>query len=226
MTNENQYINIKEILSRVLRHPLLQDINLESGVQYVIDFIRIVGMPKLFQHKVSTVEIKDYRGVLPCDLIFINQVRECKTKHCLRAMTSNFYPSQGGQEHSFRTQGNIIHTSFKDGLVEISYTSIPIDDEGYPMLQDDPTFLRALELYIKKNAFTVLFDLGKISGQVLQNTQQEYAWAVAQLQSKLTTPSVSEMESITRMWNTMIQRVSEFNDGFESLGNKEYLKIH
>lgn len=226
MTNENQYINIREILSRVLRHPLLQDINLESGVQYVIDFIRIVGMPKLFQHKVGTVEIKDYRGVLPCDLISINQVRECKTKHCLRAMTSNFYPSQGGQEHSFRTQGNIIHTSFKEGLVEISYTSIPVDDEGYPMLQDDPIFLRALELYIKKNTFTILFDLGKISGQVLQNTQQEYAWAVAQLQSKLTTPSVSEMESITRMWNTMIQRVSEFNDGFESLGNKEYLKIH
>ena len=36
-------------------------------------------------------------------------------------------------------------------------------------------------------------------------------------------PSLSELQSITNMWNTLIPRVSEFNNGFIELGNKEYL---
>ena len=82
-----------------------------------------------------------------------------------------------------------------------------------------------MELYIKKEEFEILFDEGKISPAVLQNTQQRYAWLAGQLQSEFTIPSQSEMESISRMWNTLVQRTSEFNNGFSSLGNKEYLKL-
>ena len=67
--------------------------------------------------------------------------------------------------------------------------------------------------------------MGKISPAVLQNTQQQYAWSAGQLQSEFTIPSQSEMESISRMWNTLIQRTSEFDNGFSSLGNKEYIKL-
>ena len=67
--------------------------------------------------------------------------------------------------------------------------------------------------------------MGKISPTVLQNTQQSYAWLAGQLQSEFTIPSVSEMESISRMWNTLIQRTGEFDNGFSSLGNKEHIKI-
>ena len=67
--------------------------------------------------------------------------------------------------------------------------------------------------------------MGKIAPAVLQNTQQSYAWLAGQLQSEFNIPSQSEMESISRMWNTLIQRTSEFNNGFSSLGNKEYIKL-
>ena len=85
--------------------------------------------------------------------------------------------------------------------------------------------MRTLELYIKMEEFTTLFDMGKIPPAVLQNTQQQYAWSAGQLQSEFTIPSQSEMESISRMWNTLIQRTSEFDNGFSSLGNKEYIKL-
>jgi hypothetical protein len=54
--------------------------------------------------------------------------------------------------------------------VAISYKSIPVDKDGFPLLIDNPVFLKALELYIKKEVFTVLFDMGKITPPVLQNT--------------------------------------------------------
>lgn len=231
MIKEYQYVSIKEILSRILRHPLLVDVTLEQAVQYTVSFIGIFGMPKLYQDKEEVVHIEDFRGRLPCDCIQINQIKECNSGVCLRSMTDNFMPNKNvgykvPQELTFKTQGEIIYTSFKTGDVSISYKSIPVDKDGFPLLIDNAVFLKALEAYIKREVFTILFDMGKISQQVLINTQQQYAWLAGQCQSEFTIPSISEMESIKRSWCTLIQRTTSFNDGFRNNGNQEYIKVH
>lgn len=43
---------------------------------------------------------------------------------------------------------------------------------------------------------------------------------------KMTMPSVSEVESLTRMMNTLIKPVRQFDNGFKDLGNREYLRKH
>ena len=234
MIKEYQYINIRRVLDELHRHPLLSGLTLEQVVSYVVSFIGIFGMPKLYQDKEEVLHIEDFRAKLPCDLISINQIKECKTGVCLRSMTDNFMPREHydrsacykiPQELSFKTQGQVLYVSFKTGDVSVSYKAIPVDKDGFPLLIDNPVFLKALEAYIKREAFTILFDMGKIAPAVLQNTQQQYAWLAGQLQSEFTIPSQSEMESISRMWNTLIQRTSEFNNGFSSLGNKEYIKL-
>ena len=234
MVREYNYINVREVLSRILKHPLLQDVTLEQAVQYTLDFISVFGMPRLYQDKEEMVHIEDFRAKLPCDLISINQIKECKTGICLRSMTDNFMPKErydedAGykkiQELTFKTQGQVLFTSFKTGDVLISYKAIPIDKDGFPLLIDNPVFLRTLEAYIKKEVFTILFDMGKITPAVLQNTQQQYAWLAGQLQSEFTIPSISEMESLKRSWCTLLQRTTSFNDGFRNNGNQEYLKL-
>lgn len=231
MVKEIEYINIREILSRVLRHPLLQEFTLEQAIQYVIDFIGIFGFPEFYEDKETAIDICEYRGDLPCDLISINMVKDCRTNIPLRSMTSAFNP--GGkyynhlkQEPQFKTQNRVIITSFPEGKVIVSYKAIPVDDEGYPLLIDNSKYLKTLELYIKCQLFTILFDLGKVSQQVLNHTEQEYGWSAGQLSEEFKTPSVSEMESITNMLNQIIVRKDEFINRFERLGNKEHRVIH
>ena len=234
MIKEYNYISIKEILSRLLRNPLLQDVTLEHAVQYTLHFIGIFGMPKLYQDKEEVLHIEDGRAKVPCDLISINQIKECKTGVCLRSMTDNFMPREHydrsagykiPQELSFKTQGQVLYVSFKTGDVSVSYKAIPVDKDGFPLLIDNPVFLQALEAYIKREAFTILFDMGKIAPAVLQNTQQSYAWLAGQLQSELTIPSISEMESIKNSWCTLLQRTTEFREGFKNNGSQEYIKV-
>ena len=234
MVKEYNYINIREALSRVMRHPLLQDVTLEQAVQYTLDFIGIFGMPKLYQDEEEVIHIEEFRGLLPCNLISINQIKECKSGVCLRYMTDNFMPKEHydknvgykvPQELTFKTQGQVLYVSFKTGDVSISYKSIPVDKDGFPLLIDNSVFLKTLEAYIKREVFTILFDMGKIQAAALQNAQQQYAWLAGTLQSEFTIPSISEMESIKRSWCTLIQRASSFNDGFRNNGNQEYLKL-
>lgn len=248
-----QYTNIRRVLDDITDHPLLRDVTLEQVVRHTIRFISFFGFPQFYQDKIEIVPIKDFRGLLPCDLISVIQVRDVETNVCLRAMADTFTPAlrpkpdernhhrdllnnmQGEyippanievEERTFKTQGRFIFTSFPEGKVEIAYKAIPVDEDGFPLLIDDETYLNALESYIKKQVFTVKFDTGKIQAGVLSNAQTEYSWAAHLLQSEMTTPSMAEMESISRYLNTMIKPVRSFDQGFKHLGDQEFIRRH
>lgn len=256
MVTNIQYTNIRRVLDDITDHPLLRDVTLEQVIRHTIRFISLHGYPQLYQDKINIVDIKDFRGLLPCDLISIIQVKDLKTDVCLRSMTDTFTPGlrpkptmenqpkdllnnmkppvdtyipsmqEYREESSFKTQGRIIFTSFPEGRVEIAYKAIPVDEDGFPLLIDNETYLNALEAYIKVKVFTVKFDTGKIQAGVLSNAQSEYAWAAHLLQSEMITPSMAEMESMTRYLNTFIKPVRQFDNGFKNLGNREYLRKH
>ena len=232
-----KYISIKQIIDDLLDHPLLQDLTLERAVNYAVHFIQIMGVPNEFEEKTALVNIENHRGVLPCDYYDMIQVRTYKEgEYCpkvFRYASDSFHYSPNKEPNkdldtwdlTYKLQNNAIYTSLKEGVIEIAYHAIKVDKEGYPMIPENSSFIQALELYIKKKVFTILFDQGKISPAVLQNTQQEYAWYVAQARSDMSIPSISEMESIKNSWCTLLQRTIEFNKGFKSNGRAEYIKV-
>ena len=245
MVKEIRYTNITRVLDNLLDHPMLSDLTLEQVVRYTIRFIGIFGLNKMYQDKEADVEIHEFRGLLPCDLISIIQVKDLNTNICMRSMTDTFIPgvmpppphpahytpyippvaSHHG-EATFKTQERVIFTSFPEGTIRISYKAIPIDENGFPLLLDNENYLAALEAYIKKQVFTVKFDQGKISTGVLENAKQEYSWLAGQLQSELTIPSYSEMQSITNYITSILPSVKHFDRSFRDLGSREYIRKH
>lgn len=225
-------ISIRIILDKLLRHPLLQDLTLEEAVDYTVDFMRIVGVPSMFTEKTEKLEIVNYRAKLPCDYNSMIQVRLLSNNGniAFRYSTDSFHMSDChsniGADLTYKIQGNIIYTSIEKGCIEISYTAIDTDDDGYPIIPDNSSFTRALELYIKEQYFTILFDMGKISPSVLQNTQQKYAWAVGDCQTEFNRLSIDEMESFCNSCKTLLLRGSEHRYGFINNGTKERLKVH
>ena len=228
MVKEIQYTSIQRVLDNLLDHPMLRDLSLEQVIRYTVRFIELNGFPKLYQNKEEVLDIEAYRAPLPCDLIKINQVKDTKTKICLRAMTDNFLPKDGRvtNELTFKTEGRVLYTSFEEGQVEVSYKAIPIDENGFPLLVDNEIYIAALEAYIKVRAFTVKFDQGKTSAGVLQNAKQDYAWLAGKLNSEFTIPSKSEMQSITNTMTSLIPRMNEFYKGFKDLGKRQVIWTH
>lgn len=219
-----QYLSIKKILDSCLRHPLMQDLSLETAVDYTIDFMRIVGMPRMFTEKVVRITIDKYRALLPCDYYQTIQIR-IPGGHALVYSTDSFHMSNKGNSSTYKIQGNIIYTSIESGELELAYLAISTDADGYPLLPDNSSFTRALELYIKKQWFTILFDLGKITSAVLQNTQQEYAWAVGDCQSEFNRMSIDQMEAFSNSWRTMILRDHQHSSGFIGDSSRQTLNI-
>lgn len=225
-----RYISIREVMDNLLDNPLLQDLTLERTVHYTVDFIRKVGMPKLYTEKTAKLDIEEYRAALPCDFHKVIQIKKIdgNTSQMLRSSTATFHMSENKQysiDAAYKIQGLIIYTSFKEGCIELSYEAIPVDCDGYPLIPDNSSFREALELYITKRKYRVLFDTGKLRGDVYNNICQDYAFAVGQAQTSLTMPTIDELTSITNMWNTLLPRTMEAETGFINMGTRENFKV-
>ena len=233
MIKEIKYTSIQRILDDLHDDSLMHDLTLEQAVRHTLRFIGKNGLPKMYLHKEAVVDIHEFRGLLPCDVISIKQVKDCRSGICLSSMTDTYNPEQHSrtyqivhQTHVFKTQGRVIFTSFPEGEVKVAYLAIPTDDDGFPLLIDNEVYLAALESYITMKVLQQKFRKGEISAQVYQDAQQEYYADVKLLTSELVIPSVSEMEVIARMWNTMLPSMTEFERGFHDLNNREFIRRH
>lgn len=232
-----QTTNIRRILDRVMRHPMLRDIPFETAVEYTVDFLSLMGTPALYEEKTAFVEIHDWRGQLPCDFERMIQVRAARTSGHLhpnltyRYSGNSFHMSKGKgpdgmMELTYKIQGMVIFTSTKEMDLEIAYRAFATDDEGYPLLPDNASFLRGLENYIKLQWFTILYDMGKLSQQVLDNTKQEYAWAAGDAQSEFSRLSLDEAETLFNSFKTLLPRNNEHWNAFFTNGAKEVWRRH
>lgn len=225
---------------------MMRDIPFETAVEYTVDFLDLMGTPALYEEKTAIVNVDNWRGPLPCDFKDMIQVRIAPTQHCghwKKWGSSVMTPVYRSSDHSFhmsnykpdtlqtaeltyKIQGTVIFTSTKDIDLEIAYHAFLTDDEGYPLLPDNASFLRGLENYIKLQWFTIKFDMGTISAGVLQNTQQEYAWAAGDAQSEFSRLSLDEAETLFNSFKTLLPRNNEHWKGFFTNGAKEVWKRH
>lgn len=236
-----QTTNIRRILDRVMRHPMLRDIPFETAVEYTVDFISLMGTPAIYDEKTAIVKVHDWKGPLPCDFVEMIQVRVSPTQHCRKWLDCGIIPHTPVYRYSghsfhmsnkkpnewltgeltYKTQGMVIFTSTKDLDIEIAYRGFAVDEEGYPLLPDNTSFLRGLENYIKLQWFTILFDMGKISHQVLYNAQQEYAWAAGDAQSEFSRLDLDKAETLFNSFKTLLPRNNEHWKAFFTNGSKE-----
>lgn len=216
-----------------MRHPLMQGITLETVIDESIQFMRLMGNPTIFEEKVEELEVVNYRASLPCDFYKEIGVRPISEHDAGRAFTSSsdsFHMSNKGVERdsygTYKIQNSVIHTNLKEGKIELAYSAISTDDEGYPLIPENTEFERALEAYIKMNYFTILFDLNKISQNVYHQAKQDYAWAAGAAQSEFNRMSLDEAESFYNSWRTLLVRTDEHSRGFKTNNRRENLKYN
>lgn len=228
-----------------MRHPMMRDIPFETAVEYAVDFISLMGTPAIYDEKTAIVEIRNWRGNLPCDFERMIQVRIAPIQTSSRwrraiALPPLVYRESGHSFHmsdvkpnaaitgemTYKLQGMVIFTSTKDLDVEIAYRAYATDDEGYPLLPDNPSFLRGLENYIKLQWFTIKFDMGELSQQVLQNAQQEYAWAAGDAQSEFSRLSLDKAATLFNSFKSLLPRNNEHWKAYFDNGSTELWKRH
>lgn len=100
---EYRSTNIRVIMDKVLRNPLMKDMPFETGVDYTVDFIRLSGCPPMFKEAVVRLSIRNHRILLPCDFESVIQMRDSCTMIPYRYTTDSFHMTN---EHDMHDHGH------------------------------------------------------------------------------------------------------------------------
>ena len=117
--------------------------------------------------------------------------------------------------------GDIIKFSQEKGYIQISYTAIKTDDDGYPMIINDQTFIRALVSYIIYKRVKTNYINGRLPNEnIMERVERDYEFNIAQATARLTIPSPDEFSNIARMMNTFIFRHNARRSEFKNIGDE------
>ena len=229
-------ISVGNILWKVLKQPIVQDLKYEDAAEYAIEYLRLIGAPLSFEDKVIRIKLNNYKGVLPPNLISLRGIEysdsECTGGIAMR-YASNIYHTDIKndrdcddyyKEYTYITQNNIITTSMKDGWINISYSAIATDDFGYPLIPDNESFKVGLEYYIIHRTLEGLWSMGKITDKVFQYYEQKRHYYSAQATNSMTIKNLDQMETMMNAVNRMIVDVNPQETFYKNFGVKEVTK--
>jgi len=194
MNNLNyKFLSTNVIASRILKHPLLKDMNYEDIISHIVDVLRLVNVPRTYIEKSCYKNIVDFKAALPSDALNIKSIDYSQNGDLIAMpmatdgrhtqLDKTKYKTYSGKI-SYTLNGNIVHTNCEDGILFIIYDALMCDGEGYPMIPDNIPLIKAIENYIKVQVFTVLVDLGKLNQNSLQRAEQEYSWYIGKAQTQ------------------------------------------
>jgi hypothetical protein len=76
-------------------------------------------------------------------------------------------------EYSFHIIDQTIYTNFEEGYINLEYYALPVDEEGYPLIIDEPILEQAVEDYLIFKCFQKIYYNG--DADVLQRVQYSEA---------------------------------------------------
>jgi hypothetical protein len=223
-------VSLGRIIWKILNNPLAANLTYDEAAEYATEAIGLLGVPVLYDKVHHEVTIKEHKGVLPNDIVYMEQVRDLTTGTGMRIATDSFHASNNQPEElrelTYEVKSGVIFTSFPEGCVEIAYKRLPVDEDGYPLIMNEEKLKMALEYYILHRYLEPLWMMGKISDKAFNHVSQERHYYMAAASTKLQMPSIDKMESLCNGINRLLINTNAHRDNFRLAGKKEIIKRH
>lgn len=241
------YISIQEIMWKLLRNPLLKNLAIEDAATTAHSLIRLLKIPTTLNTVVIEKTVVDYKVRLPESMIQVMGVRRTDLVHPQDGIArpialmygANPYHTtddrftrgsnlkQECNEHSYILQNCNIITSFEKGTVEVSYQEMATDSDGYPLIPDNESFIKAVEYSIMEDFAEPLWMMGKMTDKAFSRIEQQRLWYVGQA-SSMTTKMVNydQMDMVMKGVNQLIVNTRPRETFFRNHGASEKIKRH
>jgi len=235
MASTGNLVSIKMIADRLMRNPLMKDLNYEFIVDNAIQILRILEAPSIFVTRREGLTVSNYRALKPIDMIKVEGIARTDlggspiTLQTSEDISQEFFnvsnnlPSR--TDHTYSLNSKYVNLNFEKGTINIIYKAIATDEECYPLVLDNETLLRCIESYIKWKWFDILNDMDMVSDRKLHKAETDYCFNVAQADANLKMPSTDEMETLVNTIKQLNPSRTELSRRFEFLGAQENLRI-
>jgi len=136
-------------------------------------------------------------------------------------------PVCNGNQTTFYLNDNYLITNITDENSEVCmvYHGIHVDEEGYPMMPDDPYYSKAISSYIIYMSDYQEWRKGKIPDKVYQDSEVKWLFYVNSARGSANMPNVAMLENFKNIITRLMPLTQEFSRGFANMSKQERLKI-
>mgnify|MGYP003531794156 FL=1 len=235
--HNGKFTSIKSIFSEIIRYPFVEGIQPEDIALYLTNLLSLIGSPFAFDKKFKVIQISNYKGILPCDLIRIDGTRyRCQGtgRYLPLLYASDIYNSAYHSDdcpdkscvskHSYSVNNNLIYTSFEEGELQIAYQGIATDEEGFPMIPDSVQVRQALKYYILWQYAEPARYRNEVPKDVYEEIRKDYAWYVGAASNSLNMLTLDKAKSLENGIIRLFQGMDHHSDAWKHFNKAEIFK--
>lgn len=232
-------VSINIIIQEIIRDLGIGDIDIPTAdmKEWIISGVKEIGVKTQFEQRRAEVKIEDYKGKVPPDFYkldhFVNSWAYTYNKDLITDDDNDVSENEedlppvlmgtGGNE--VRIQFRNIKTSFREGVVDMIYDGLPLDQDGYLMIADDESFSEAL---MWKVASKFSLRGHKFPNPDLQNFRMvNRAWRNMKKEARGSgyTPDKIMMEMLKNNFHSLVIDLDKYRTDFKTLGQREALYL-
>jgi len=129
-------------------------------------------------------------------------------------------------EQEYTIDHPYIRTDFKEGYICLSYLGQALDEQGYPMIPDEVSYVEAIKRYIVYKVKYSEFIQGVINPQVFAKLEDDWHWYCRQARGKANMPdTVDKLENLLQQRQRLIPKINRYYGFFGNLASKEALNL-
>jgi hypothetical protein len=220
------YTSIQRIVENIIRDTgFTTEINWIDVIEWVYIASELIGVKNAYVLKTLDIDIENYRGELPSDFHLIYQAREKTSGNSMRCESGTFFLSENSPRISslidltYSLNNDYLFTSFKEGIVEISYYAFPVDDEGLPLVPDDVMYIRAIESFITERIARKLMIQDKMDPNKYRMLEQDWLFYVNSARTKDSLMTLDQAHALKNQLTKLTNSHQIYRRNFSTLGS-------
>lgn len=227
-----KYVSTARVIEKLYRdHGFVEQASSLDIAEWIGDALGLMGVISYYERDIACVDIEDYRGQLPDNLITVYAVRvKSPTTQAMRYSGDPFFikmhcPNSPSltckSEATYQLNNDFIFTSFEEGTVEIAYDKLPIGEDNLPLIPDNAATIEAMTWYVAYKIAYKLWLQERMTSEKLKYIEREKDWYVGKAIGKGKMPSIDQMETFKNMTLRLIPKVNDHINHFNVVGSQE-----
>lgn len=129
-------------------------------------------------------------------------------------------PSLGFQ---YTVKPGFIMTNVPSGYLKLSYSAIPTDEEGYPLIPDLMSYKEAIYWYVTMKMKYPEYLNGRMNREVYYDIRRSWNFYRNQAYAEALMPNEDGLESIKNNWNKIVPEFRDHNSFYSHTGERQII---
>ncbi len=225
-----RFKSIKSIIAGLYRDlGVNTEINEQDIVEWCAESLSMIGSYSQMEEVGVILEISNHSVKLPINFVYLKDINYNgkPLSWSSKSAANNYNCPECNQiptcctDYNFYIQDGYLNSSLKEGKLCLTYLSIPIDEEGYPLVPDDVYFDKALKSYCTYMLDKIQFRKGLLPDAIYKESKQDWLFYVNSARGSANMPDASKLDKIQKIWVRLIPKPHSYSNNFRNLENHE-----